>query len=168
MRQNSEGPTGCPCCTPSEDPRKWRMAYNKWSRQRGGLVPALTTAFNIFNICSKCIPKVQPKEYIIWSKVAQVDTGCMNSSLSSQWCSISQLAWGQQCSHFTHDLVTGSFSSQAVEGATHCNGAYTPVFSSATRVAPKKKGQMDVGGFPSRTRLMREMRAHNRTAPLPM
>ena len=76
----------------------------------------------------KCIPKVQLKEYFIWLKVVQVDTGFMNGSLSSQWCSIFQLAWGQQCSHFMHDLVTGSFSSKAVEGATHRNRSYAPIF----------------------------------------
>ena len=105
----------------------------------------------------KCIPKVQLKDYFIWLKVVQVDTGCMNSSLISQWCSISQLVWGQQCSHITHDLVTGSLAARRWRVQPTAMGLTPRSFFS--RVAPKKKGQMDVGVFPSRMRLIKEVRA---------
>ena len=87
----------------------------------------------------------------------------MDCSINTSFDTKAQLAGGQEGCHLGPHGAESCLCNKTTEGGIHCNRLNSsPFLSRVIKDAPKKAGQMEDGVRPSRTKLVKEVRAIRR------
>ena len=111
----------------------------------------------------KGISEVELNNSLVWGEVVEIVSGSMDCSINTSFDTEAQLAGGQEGHHLGPYSAESSFCNKTTEGRTHCNRPNPfPFLSRAIKDAPKKAGRIEDGVRPSRTKLVKEVRAIKR------